>query len=174
MLINPKPLFAALRTAKGKKKHALRNQIATEALADPEIRDIIAFTPGPRDPDDRTSVANEVLTKAIDGYDLSRHDKFAVYFRRALTNAFVDEMRTEQRRVVIETSVEDTELPAPRPTESFQEMTEGLALQDRSLLRLRFVEGLTWAQTAERLGCSIPQARRRMRVCLREIKNRET
>jgi RNA polymerase sigma-70 factor (ECF subfamily) len=115
-------------------------------------------------------VAQDTFLKAYDKLASFRNDSsFSTWLYRIASNRCIDECRKQKRRSFF--GLEDLrEEPSAAPRSEALESREqlrlilsGLSDEYRSLLLLRESEGLSYAQLAETLGCSIEAIRSKLK-----------
>jgi len=98
---------------------------------------------------------------------------FAPWFHTILRNVCIDFRRKEVRYREILNDFSDTE-ERKSHLSSFknivQNLLDSLSAKDRSVLMLRYVYGLSFAEISERLECSLDAAKKRVQRALRRVR----
>lgn len=99
---------------------------------------------------------------------------FATWFYTILRNTCTDFIRKEMRhRRKLETLAAQPRPDAPAPEQSkFEEITAGLPPAERELMVYRYVQGLSFAEIAELLGCTEDAAKKRGQRALKKLRKR--
>ena len=97
-------------------------------------------------------------------------------------NRVIDFLRAESRRGCESHAPEQFEFPQPHPSDPARNLTREdedrriaawlgkLPDEQAEAVRLRIIAGLSFAQTAEVLGCSVPTCKSRVRYALAKLK----
>ena len=104
-------------------------------------------------------------------YDPSR--PFTPWFRRILRNICLDAARREARHVRRLAEFAEAAVVDARPTSDHGEwltLLGALAPEDRELLALRFVQGLSFSEIADSLACSVEAAKKRGQRALARLR----
>lgn len=97
---------------------------------------------------------------------------FSAWFYTVLRNICTDFIRREMRhrRKMDEAAAEAPAEAAPAPPDDFDALIAALPPADRELLVYRYVQGLSFLETAQLLGCSEDAAKKRSQRALARLR----
>lgn len=120
------------------------------------------------DRDDALDVTQEVFVRVLRNIDKFQHQsRVSTWITRITVNAGIDELRRRRRAVALRKAIaeeprKEAEFDTTLESERIRAAMEKLSEEQRTCLALREMEGHSYEEIAESLGCSIGTVRSRI------------